>query len=321
MKKIRLGITFFLIAGLISPFFSIAVYTPLITQGKNFSLNGTVYTVTTENGQAVKRPYTSADAFLSYSFNSWTSVAPADSATLNLPVGSFMPPRDGKIFCSDRAPDKGTCYLISQGQKLGFPSTTIFTAQGFSFKQALYGDVSFLQLGGIITNGSQAHSLGVLINNNGTLQLVGETGLLGFPNPEVLAARGYSFSDAVMANNEDEKLQQTGVMMEYPWKDPFYNGSSTALSLLTSALQTGTNGLAYSQSISATGGSDSYNWSVLAGQLPPGLSLVSAQCVAAPCQVPVTISGMPTATGTYTFTVTVTSGTLTASKDFTIYIN
>src|SRR5258708_22550113 len=72
------------------------------------------------NGQF--RAYTSAGAFLSYGFNSFDSVVTANSDDLALPMGSFIPPQDGKVICSDRGADQGTCYLITAGQKAGFTS-------------------------------------------------------------------------------------------------------------------------------------------------------------------------------------------------------
>src|SRR6185312_17234132 len=78
--------------------------------GTNVSdASGTVYMIV--SGQ--RRPYTSAGAFLSYGFNSFASVAQASAEDLALPVGSFIPPQDGSIICSDRGSDKGTCYEIS----------------------------------------------------------------------------------------------------------------------------------------------------------------------------------------------------------------
>jgi hypothetical protein len=94
------------------------------------------------------------------------------------------------------------------------------------------------------------------------------------------------------------------------------------LTITTASLPDATVGQPYKAvAIEATGGTDSYDWRVSAGSLPPGLTLVRAYCVMFPCQVPVTISGTPTTAGTYTFTVTVTSGTQSASKQFTIVVN
>src|SRR5579864_633724 len=116
---------------IIAMFIAVAAFFPAYTSfaaahsaGVNVkSSDGTIYFITTD-GQ--RRPYTSAGAFLSYGLNSFGNVAVASAEDLSLPVGSFIPPQDGKIICSDRGGDKGTCYLISQSAKVGFPSAAIF---------------------------------------------------------------------------------------------------------------------------------------------------------------------------------------------------
>ena len=82
--------------------------------------------------------------------------------------------------------------------------------------------------------------------------------------------------------------------------------------ITTTALAPGQVGVPYSQTLSATGGSGSYTWSISAGSLPPGLTLSGS-----------TISGTPTATGTASFTVTVTDTSptpLTATQAFSIIV-
>jgi Putative Ig domain/IPT/TIG domain/Carbohydrate binding domain (family 11) len=69
-------------------------------------------------------------------------------------------------------------------------------------------------------------------------------------------------------------------------------GAST-LNITTTSLPGGTQGSAYSQSVTATGGTAPYTWSISAGSLPAGLSMSSAGA----------ISGTPTGTGTSNFTV------------------
>jgi hypothetical protein len=177
--------------------------------GTNVSHNGTVYMIT-DNGQ--RRPYTSAGAFLSYGFNSWANVSPASAEDLALPEGSFIPPRDGKIVCSDRGSDKGTCYLITNGKRAAFVSAQVFKDLGFSFAKSVSGDVSFLTADSNISTSSEQHRAGVLINKNGTIYLVVSGGLMGIPSMDVLATWGYSTADTVPANNSDNSLAQTSVI-------------------------------------------------------------------------------------------------------------
>jgi hypothetical protein len=173
--------------------------------GANVSNNGTVYMIT-DDGQ--RRPYTSAGAFLSYGFNSWTNVQQASTEDLALPVGSFIPPRDGKIICSDRGTDKGTCYLMTNGKPAAFVSAQVFYGLGFSFSKDLTGDVSFLTQDTNITNSTDQHRLGVLVKKSGSLYIVGPTGLLPVPSTAVLTSWGYSAGDAVTANAADLALPQ-----------------------------------------------------------------------------------------------------------------
>ena len=70
--------------------------------------------------------------------------------------------------------------------------------------------------------------------------------------------------------------------------------------------------VAYSQTVSATGGSGSFTYSLSTGALPPGIALSSAGV----------ISGTPTTAGNFTFTITATdSFGFTGSQPYTVGIN
>lgn len=176
------------------------------------SSNGTVYTITMENGATVRRPYTSAGAFLSYSYNNWGSVVGASSEDMTLPLGSFIPPQDGKIICSDRGADKGTCYLITNRKKAGFTNETVFKQLGYNFAYAMYGDVSFLSNTDNISQSNIHHPSGSLVNIDGTVYLVAGNVLLGLPSWQTLEGWGYRPSDIIMANAADRMLQREGVV-------------------------------------------------------------------------------------------------------------
>jgi hypothetical protein len=184
------------------------VFAAAHSPGTNVISSGTIYMIA--NGQ--RRAYTSEGAFLSYGFNAWGTVLPASPEDMALPEGSFIPPRDGKIVCSDRSPDKGTCYLITNGKRSAFVSEAVFKKLGFSFGKTLKGDVSFLEKDSDIANDAEAHKPGVLINKNGTIYLVSSNGLMGIPSPEVLNTWGYSFADAVSANSSDSNQSQISVI-------------------------------------------------------------------------------------------------------------
>ena len=85
------------------------------------------------------------------------------------------------------------------------------------------------------------------------------------------------------------------------------------LSITTTSLADGTVGQEYSQSVTASGGAGSYSWSIVSGSLPPGLTLGSGTPSA-------TISGTPTAAGTYGFVVQVSDGTQTTQRSLSIAV-
>jgi hypothetical protein len=68
------------------------------------------------------------------------------------------------------------------------------------------------------------------------------------------------------------------------------------LSIVSSALSSGTANSSYSQALQATGGTPSYTWSITSGSLPAGLTLAASTGA---------ISGTPSAGGTFNFTVEV----------------
>src|ERR1035441_6173123 len=85
-----------------------------------------------------------------------------------------------------------------------------------------------------------------------------------------------------------------------------------ALGITTSSLLAGTVGVAYSQTLGASGGSPPYAWAVASGSLPAGLSLAAAG----------TISGAPGTAGSSSFTVRVTdSASVSATAALSITVN
>lgn len=87
---------------------------------------------------------------------------------------------------------------------------------------------------------------------------------------------------------------------------------STPLTITTASLAGGTLGIAYSQTLAASGGTAPYTWALSAPPLPPGLTVNASTGV---------ISGMPTAPGTFSFTIAVgdVTGTI-ATKNLSIVI-
>jgi hypothetical protein len=87
--------------------------------------------------------------------------------------------------------------------------------------------------------------------------------------------------------------------------------STPTITITPATLANGTVGTAYSQTITASGGTAPYSYGLTAGALPTGLSLTSAG----------TLSGTPTAGGTFNFTVTATdAGSFTGSRAYTVTV-
>lgn len=93
--------------------------------------------------------------------------------------------------------------------------------------------------------------------------------------------------------------------------DEFVAASSTPAISTASPLNAGAIGVAFVQAFSANGGTAPYTWSLSSGALPAGLSLSAAG----------TLSGTPTASGTYNFTIAVQdANAATATKVFALTI-
>lgn len=92
------------------------------------------------------------------------------------------------------------------------------------------------------------------------------------------------------------------------------NANLTQLSIVTASLPSGTQNMAYSAMLAATGGVTPYTWSISNGSLPAGLSLNSSTGA---------ITGTPSGGGTSNFTVKVTDSeqpTVSASAQLSIII-
>lgn len=82
-------------------------------------------------------------------------------------------------------------------------------------------------------------------------------------------------------------------------------GSPTPLTISITPLPQAVLGVAYTGTLTATGGTAPYTWSLASGQLPAGLSLAASTGV---------ISGIPTATGSFSFSVSVSDSASAAQS-------
>jgi Putative Ig domain len=120
-----------------------------------------------------------------------------------------------------------------------------------------------------------------------------------FTAPSVKSAQ----SITVTAKNVAAEASVTGVVT--PW--------STRLAITTGSLPPGTAGTTYTTTLAASGGSEPYQWSVIAGSLPSGILLGSLTGV---------ISGLTSKSGSYPFSVQITDATgANSSASLTLTMN
>ena len=110
---------------------------------------------------------------------------------------------------------------------------------------------------------------------------------------------GASGPNAVYNYGSSSAFPTTSFSASNYWVDVVFNGSTgtAPLTITTTSLAGGTQSVAYSQTLAATGGIQPYSWTLVSGSsLPAGLTLSSGGV----------ISGTPTVQGTTSFTVQVT---------------
>jgi hypothetical protein len=161
-----------------------------------------------------------------------------------------------------------------------FPSATVFgAATGVNFPDALSGGVF---MGAPATKGPV-----LLVQPSGPLPLSIASYLSGTAST---LTQGYLFGGPLAVG--DDVLAELETSQPTPQPTP-------PLTIVTSGLSSGTVGMPYSATLSASGGTPPYSWAIVGGSLPPGLSLSSNGA----------ITGTPSSTGSYDFTVQVTDST------------
>lgn len=128
-------------------------------------------------------------------------------------------------------------------------------------------------------NGGTACSEGVLMDSSLTLTASGSGTFLG-----------WSGCPAPAGNSCSMTIDNTAVNVTANF------GPNPTLTLMTNSLAGGVQSVTYSALLQASGGSQSYTWSIVSGTLPPGMTL-NAQTGA--------LTGTPTSNGSYSFVVQV----------------
>ena len=137
----------------------------------------------------------------------------------------------------------------------------------------------------------------------------------GVDNPPLHAlADGVSGGDGVYAYGASSVFpNQTWSSANY-WVDVVLQAGPIPLAISTASLPGGFANVAYTATLTASGGTSPYTWSIASGSLPPGLTLNATSGA---------ITGTPSTTGTSTFTVQVSdasSPVQTATTPLTITI-
>jgi plastocyanin domain-containing protein len=183
------------------------------------------------------------------------------------------------------------------GQGTGDPSITTTSlpsgAVGTSYSQAVDVVGTFPPFTWLVESGSlpPGLSLPTATSGSGTIS--------GTPTN----AGTYDFTLQVTDVIGDSASQALSITISQP---------GTPLTVDTTSLPPGAVTAPYRQALGVSGGTGPYAWSVVPGTLPPGLSLSATG----------TISGTPTASGSYAFTVTVADATgATATKALSITVS
>ena len=139
---------------------------------------------------------------------------PATPADLALPEGNLLLPADGIL--AKTATDK-TVWLISNNQRRGFTSQSVFLGLGFKFSQVLIitsPELIKLPQGANLDNPSSAHPEGVDINLSGTIYWVHNNSLYPYPSLAVYNSWRVpnDFSRVLPANKADSFLPKASAI-------------------------------------------------------------------------------------------------------------
>src|SRR5262249_51580332 len=139
----------------------------------------------------------------------------------------------------------------------------------------------------------------------------GASALFGGPASVLTNASGIATSPTLTANSISGIYTVNAAVSGVATPAQFSLTNVSGPAITTTTLPAGAVGEACGASLSATGGSQPYSFSVASGALPPGLNLLSNG----------QINGIPTTQGTYTILARVTDSIgANASKELTIRI-
>ncbi|NBQ56158.1 MAG: hypothetical protein EBU36_05890, partial [Verrucomicrobia bacterium] len=154
--------------------------------------------------------------------------------------------------------------------------------------------------------------------NKGTNTLAATTDIRALARPTSNTDIGCFEAEVAGSGLKPLLKSEVGVVFDGgPSSYPVAGSGDSKPTILTTTIQSASVSTAYSQTLQASGGDGVLTWSISAGNLPPGLTLLPGSGV---------ISGTPTANaaGTYTFTAKVTDsdavGPDTAEQSYTMTV-
>jgi len=176
-------------------------------QGQTLRLinsSGTFYLII--NGQ--RQGITDPGILYGYGFSFSDAVNPT-AQDLALPLGPNLLPDNGALVKTAIDP---TVYLISQNQRHGFTSASVFLGLGFKWSSVLVvtsPELDQQPIGNIISSPSSPHLPGLDINRTGTIYWIGQDSQLhGYPSLSVYNSWHIlnDFSNVVPANAADMNM-------------------------------------------------------------------------------------------------------------------
>jgi len=130
-----------------------------------------------------------------------SEIVTASSADLLLPDNGVVPFADGTLVLDTT--DGKTIYIINNGTKRGFTSSSIFTGLGYKFSQAVKGNLSYYPSGEAIGSASERHPEGALVKIGTDTYKISPAGKQLVRNANILKSWNWSTAKAVAANSAD----------------------------------------------------------------------------------------------------------------------
>jgi hypothetical protein len=292
------------------------------TAGGPFTLSNQTYTVTNTGAASMNWTASKAAAWVTLSATGGTLAAGANTtvtASINsgansLAVGSYS---DNVTFANTTSGTGNTSRPVSLTVNAGNVAgpMTVTPAGGLTSSGTAGGPFTPSNQTYTVTNtgaasmnwtASKAQSWVTLSAAGGTLAAGDNTTVTASINSGANSLAAGSFSDNVTFTNTTNGTGNTSRPVSLTVN------ATEAPTISTVSLPAGAVDTAYNQTLTATGGTTPYSWSVSAGTLPAGLNLSTGGV----------LGGTPTATGISSFTVRVAgANSASSTKDFSVTID